>query len=62
MQSVGAAAGFIRQLDRRWSVHGYARYDRLVGDAADSPIVRAYGSRDQFSGGLAMSYTFWWGR
>jgi len=62
VQSVGAAAGFIRQLDRRWSVHGYARYDRLVGDAADSPIVRAYGSRDQFSGGLAMSYTFWWGR
>ncbi|MCW2382676.1 MULTISPECIES: MipA/OmpV family protein [unclassified Sphingobium] len=62
VQSVGAAAGLIRQLDARWSLHGYARYDRLVGDAADSPVVRAYGARDQFSGGLALGYTFWWGK
>ena len=32
---------------------------RLVGDAADSPIVRAdFGSRTQLSGGLGVSYTF----
>jgi outer membrane protein len=42
----------------RWGLHLYARYDRLVGDAADSPIVATFGSRDQFSAGLGLSYTF----
>lgn len=32
-----------------------ARYDRLVGDAADSPIVRA-GDKDQVTVGLGVSY------
>jgi len=58
IQSVGAAAGYIRQLSRRWGLYSYAKYDRLIGDAADSPIVMNFGSRDQFSGGLAATYTF----
>jgi outer membrane scaffolding protein for murein synthesis (MipA/OmpV family) len=45
-------------LSRSWGLYGYARYDRLTGDAADSPITRAFGSRDQFSGGLAIFYNF----
>ena len=36
----------------------YAGYDRLVRDAGASPLVRRYGSRDQFSGGLGLTYTF----
>lgn len=58
IQSVGAAGGFNRQLTPRWGIVGYAKYDRLVGDAAKSPIVRDLGSRNQLSGGLALSYTF----
>ncbi len=58
IQSAGAAAGYIRQLSSRWGLYSYAKYDRLVGDAADSPIVITFGSRDQFSGGLAATYTF----
>ncbi len=46
--STGAEAGFIYRLDDRWSVEGAARYDRLRGDAGDSPIVER-GSRDQLS-------------
>lgn len=42
----------------RWGVHAFVRYDRLVGDAADSPIVAAFGARDQYSAGLGLSYTF----
>ncbi len=42
----------------RWGIHAFVRYDRLVGDAADSPIVAAFGSRDQYSAGLGLSYTF----
>lgn len=58
VQAVGVAAGYLHQLSRRWGVATYARYDRLTGDAADLPVVRTLGSRDQFSGGVALSYTF----
>ncbi|HYI39438.1 MAG TPA: MipA/OmpV family protein [Allosphingosinicella sp.] len=58
IQAVGATAGFLTQLSRRFGIYSYAKYDRLVGDAADSPVVRGFGSRDQFSGGLALTYTF----
>jgi len=58
VQAVGATAGFSRQLGERWGVMGYAKYDRLVADPGRSPIVRGPGSRDQLSGGLALSYTF----
>ena len=34
------------------------RYQRLIGDAGDSPIVTGRGSRDQWVGGLALSYRF----
>jgi outer membrane scaffolding protein for murein synthesis (MipA/OmpV family) len=58
IHAVGGAASFETQLGPRWGIATYAKYDRLVGDAADSPIVRQLGSRDQFSGGLALTYTF----
>jgi len=58
VQAVGLTAGFIKQFSPRWGIYGYAKYDRLVGDAAGSPIVRTYGSADQFSGGLSLTYTF----
>ncbi|WP_336986874.1 MipA/OmpV family protein [Altererythrobacter aquiaggeris] len=58
LQAVGATAGYIRQFTPRWGIMGYAKYDRLVGDPADSPVVSAFGSRDQFAGGIALSYTF----
>ncbi|MXP40553.1 hypothetical protein GRI75_02685 [Altererythrobacter soli] len=58
VQAYGATASFLKALSPRWGVQTYAKYDRLVGDAADSPIVRQHGSRDQFSGGLALAYTF----
>lgn len=58
VQSVGVTAGYLRQIGGNWGIALYARYDRLVGDAADSPVTRALGSRDQPSGGIALSYTF----
>jgi len=58
LHSVGAAAGLTYMLSRSWGVYGFAGYDRLVGDAADSPIVRTFGSRDQFSGGIGLFYSF----
>lgn len=58
VHAVGASATALTQLSPRWGIYGYAKYDRLVEDAARSPIVREYGSRNQFSGGLALTFTF----
>lgn len=58
IQAVGATAGFLAQFSPRWGIYSYARYDRLVDDAARSPVVRSLGSRDQYSGGIALSYIF----
>jgi len=54
----GAVAGLTWKLGRNWGLQAYVGYDRLVGDAADSPIVRAFGSRDQFSGGGGLFIEF----
>jgi MipA family protein len=56
--ALAAASGVSYQFNPRFGLFGYARYERLVGDAAKSPIVRELGSRDQFSGGLGLSYSF----
>ncbi len=58
VHAVGLASSAYHQIDRRWGVYGYAAYDRLVGDAADSPFIRTYGSRNQFSAGLGLTYSF----
>ena len=57
--AVAAASGVSYQLGGGpWGVFGYARYERLVGHAAKSPIIREFGSRNQFSGGIGLNYTF----
>lgn len=55
---LAAIAGLTAQISPRWGMFGYARCERLVGDAARSPIVRQFGSRDQVSAGVGLSYTF----
>jgi outer membrane protein len=58
VEAVGVTAGYLRQFGAHWGVYGYAKYDRLVGDAAGSPVVARYGSKDQPSVGLALTYSF----
>lgn len=58
LHAVGATAGYLAQFTPRWGIYSYAKYDRLIGDAADSPVVRQLGSRDQLSGGVGLSYSF----
>ena len=59
LHGVAVASGLSYQFSPDWGVFGYARYERLVGDAADSPIVHSnFGSRNQVSGGIGVSYTF----
>jgi outer membrane protein len=56
--AVALTGGASYQLNSRWGLFGFARYERLMGDAARSPIVRELGSRNQLSGGIGLNYTF----
>jgi outer membrane scaffolding protein for murein synthesis (MipA/OmpV family) len=58
LHAVGLWSGLTYMIGSNWGIYGYAGYDRLVGDAADSPIVQEFGSRHQFSGGLGFFFTF----
>ncbi|MBQ1497129.1 MAG: MipA/OmpV family protein [Sphingomonas sp.] len=59
VHALGVSSTATWQFSRRWGLYGYTRYDRLVGDGADSPLSRGpIGSRNQFSGGLGLSFTF----
>ena len=58
LHAVALTSGLSYQFDPRFGLFGFARYERLVGDAAKSPIIREFGSRNQLSGGLGLSYTF----
>ena len=58
LYAVGATAGTLYRFTPRSGALGYVAYDRLTGSAADSPIVREFGSRNQFSTGVAVTYTF----
>jgi outer membrane protein len=58
VHGIAAASGISYEFSPRWGLFGYARYERLMGDAAKSPIVRDLGSRNQLSGGLGLEYTF----
>ena len=50
------SVGFI--VTDSWHVLLIGRYARLLGDAADSPVVAGEGSASQLSGGVAISYRF----
>ncbi len=57
-RGVALASGMHYDIGGGFGVLGYGRVESLVGDAADSPIVKEFGSKTQFSAGLGISYTF----
>ena len=58
IHAVALAGGVQTQFGPRWGLFGYARGERLIGDAAKSPIVREFGQRNQLSAGIGVSYAF----
>jgi MipA family protein len=58
LHGIALTSGLSYQLSGPWGLFGFARYERLVGDAGKSPIVREFGSRNQLSGGIGLNYTF----
>jgi len=49
------------RIDPQWEVHSYVGYDRLLGDAAKSPLVAMRGSVNQVSVGIGTSWSFNYG-
>ncbi|WP_457089627.1 MipA/OmpV family protein [Microvirga sp. P5_D2] len=59
--SVGATVGASYTWSEQWSTTAFVTYKHLVGDAADSPIVKQFGSENQVGVGLTVSYSFGYG-
>jgi outer membrane protein len=56
-KSVGVEASVRYEFSENWFLNGEASYSKIVGDAADSPIVQ-FGNEDQFTVGLGISRRF----
>jgi MipA family protein len=56
--SAGAGAQVSYRFNPQWEVHSYVEYERLLGDAAASPIVAVRGSANQTTVGMGASYSF----
>jgi outer membrane protein len=48
----------IFSFSEKWHLAGGVIYSRLLGDAADSPIVNDRGSKDQFFAGVGVAYAW----
>ena len=56
--SVGFGSQISYRINPQWEVHAYVEYEKLLGDAADSPLVKLRGSTNQTTIGLGASYSF----
>lgn len=58
LKDVGAGLNLSYMLGEHWMVTAIGGYSRLLGDAADAPLVVRRGSPDQWQGGLFLAYRF----
>ncbi len=58
LNSAGVDATARYNLTECFSIRAFGEWDRLLGDAADSPIVKQRGSADQIEVGLGAAYKF----
>lgn len=58
IKDVGAGLSLSYQLGSRWMLTAVGGYSRLLGDAADAPLVTQRGTPDQWQGGLFLAYRF----
>lgn len=58
LSSVRLPFSLSARLDRHWTLTMAGRYERLLEDAADSPIVRKTGDENQWLIGVSANYVF----
>jgi outer membrane protein len=60
VRSVGAGTQALYRFNPQWAVHAFIEYDRLVGDAGNSSLVKMRGATDQWLAGAGFQYSFDW--
>jgi outer membrane protein len=55
-KDLGVGVNVLHPLGGNWSLIGSGGYSRLIGDAADSPLVKQRGSANQMRLGFGISY------
>lgn len=60
IKDVGVSAKLTHRWDESIGILGQVGYSRLLGDAADSPIVDQDGDAGQFSAMIGISYSWGW--
>jgi MipA family protein len=58
IKDVGVVVALKYNINWHWGITGVCRYTRLLGDAADSPLVDRRGDRNQFTNGIIVNYNF----
>ena len=58
VRDVKASAMLLWHLGRTWHLGLGVQYQRLLGDAEDSPVVDVRGSQDQFLAGIGLAYAW----
>lgn len=58
LKSVGLTVSVSYKINHDWTIQVYDRFDRLVGDAADSPITARIGDGSQNIVGIALKKSF----
>ena len=58
IRDVTVSPGLVYHLSKSWHVGAGLRYQRLLSDAQDSPVVKDRGSADQWIYGLAVGYSW----
>ena len=57
-KDITAQPSLTYQFDDHWATQVFVTYERLLGPAADSPLIRNRGTPDQVSGGWLLLYHF----
>ena len=58
LETIGAGVQVSYLLTEQIRLYSFTEYERLVGSAADSPLVRLRGTPDQFTVGTGVTYSF----
>jgi outer membrane protein len=58
VKSVGLAGAITYDWTEHWSTTAFGGYDRLVGEAADSPVAKKLGTKQSFTVGVGLAYSF----
>lgn len=58
VRSYGAGAQAQYKWSPRWASHVFVEYERLAGNAGNSPLVTQRGTRDQVQVGIGTTYSF----